>query len=105
MSFDEFTNFVLYAPPGSATFHYRNQGWTVGDHLSAFQLDVLNHLWWAKTADGHKGINRPPPTLRPTTVVQPQPEDEDSGFVMTVEDYVRMVAEAQEQEQAEQEEG
>lgn len=102
MSFDEFKNFVLYAPPGSAVFHYRNQGWTVGDHLSAFQLDVLNMLWWAKTKDGHDGINRPQRTPRPIVAVQQPPQDEeDSGFVMTVEDYLRMVAEAQ----AEQEEG
>lgn len=86
-------------------FHYRNQGWTVGDHLSAFQLDVLNMLWWAKTKDGQDNRNRPQPTPRPTAPVQQtEPDDEeDAGWVMTVEDYVRMVAEAQEQELADEE--
>lgn len=66
----------------------------VGDHLAAFQLDVLNRLYWAKTVDGQKNINRPEPTPRPgapTAAV----EAEASPFTVTIADYVRMVEEAQ----------
>lgn len=99
MSFDEFMSFVLYAPPGTSVFHLRNEGWTVGDHLAAFQLDVLNDLYWARTEDGPKGINRPERTPRPT-VPEPDkpPEEGEESFVTTVADYVRMVEEAQQRE-------
>lgn len=98
LTFDEFQSFVLYAPPGSSVFHHRNEGWVVGDHLAAFQLDVLKQLWWAKTVDGQKGINRPEPTPRPGVPEAAEPEDEQSAFTVTVEDYLRMVAEAEEKE-------
>lgn len=82
-------------------FHHRNQGWTVADHLAAFQLDALHDLYWAKTVDGQKGINRPERTPRPTTAEPEVAEDDGNEFRVTVGDYVRMVAEAQEREQQE----
>lgn len=97
LSFGEFKSFVLYAPPGTAVFHYRNQGWTLGDHLAAVQLDALNWLKWAKTVDGQRNRNQPEPTPRPG-MQQPKSEDETSPFTVTVEDYLRMVAEAEEAE-------
>jgi hypothetical protein len=98
LPFDVFKSFVLYAPPGTAVFHHRNQGWLVGDHLAAFQLDVLNRLWWAKTVDGQKDVNRPAPTPRPGTPETGAAEDDSSPFTVTVEDYLRMVAEAEDRE-------
>jgi hypothetical protein len=65
MPFDVFTSFVIYAPPGTAVYHQLHHGWTVGDHLAAFQLDVLNWLRWAKTEDGQHNKNPPEPTPRP----------------------------------------
>ena len=88
---------VLYAPPGTAVYHFRNQGWLVTDHLSALQLDVLRLLFWAKTEDGQKNTNRPEPTPRPG-MTQAQDDEEPSPFTMTVEDYLRLVAEAEEKE-------
>ena len=92
LSLDELTSFVLYAPPGTAVFHQVHQGWTIGDHIAASQLDRLNWLQWAKTEDGQKGMNRPEPVPRPG--MTESLESEDGSQAITVEDYLRMVAEA-----------
>lgn len=89
---------MLYAPPTTGIFHQLHKGWGIGDHLAALQLDVLNHLYWAKTENGQKNINRPTPTERPG-VPQITEADEASEFTVTVEDYLRYVAEAREREE------
>lgn len=99
LTFDEFTNFVIYAPPGTAVYHQLHQGWTVGDHLAAFQLDVLNWLRWAKTEDGQHNKNPPDPTPRPgVTTTAADDLNGMSEFTVSVQDYLRMVAEWEERQ-------
>ncbi len=38
--------YIEAAPPGTAIYYVRNQGWTPGDHLAAEQLDVQRRLYW-----------------------------------------------------------
>jgi len=52
MPLSGFVAFVLHAPPGTAVFHEQHEGWTISDHLSAQQIDLLSMLLWAKTVDG-----------------------------------------------------
>ncbi|WRS29606.1 DUF5361 domain-containing protein [Actinomycetaceae bacterium MB13-C1-2] len=52
----------------SATYRAIFPDWQwhlIGNQLSAFQADLLNLLWWAKTEDGQKDRNRPAPVSRP----------------------------------------
>lgn len=95
MTFDEFKSFVLCAPPGTAVYHHLHQGWLIGDHLAAYQLDVLNWLRWAKTEDGQKNRRRPEPVPRPGL---PTPAESASEFAVSVDEYERMVAEWEERQ-------
>jgi hypothetical protein len=45
---------------------YPNQaGWTIQNMLLAELVDVAHWLQWAKTKDGQRNRNRPPPVPRP----------------------------------------
>jgi hypothetical protein len=47
--------YVTAAPPGTAIYHKRNEGWTIGDHLAAEQLYEARKLGWRYTALHFKG--------------------------------------------------
>lgn len=42
--------YITCAPPGTALFHARTQGWSLGDKLSAEQLYETRKLLWRYTA-------------------------------------------------------
>jgi hypothetical protein len=47
--------YVTAAPPGTAIYHARFDGWTVGDHLGAELLSELRELLWRYTAVHFEG--------------------------------------------------
>ena len=46
----------MHAPPGTALYHERNEGWTVTDHLLTDALEILDWLAWTKTTDAQEKI-------------------------------------------------
>lgn len=85
MPLSGFVAFVLHAPPGTAVFHEQHEGWTISDHLSAQQIDLLSMLLWAKTVDGQENKNRPKRVPRPGDAVEDEPEKP-----MTIGEYMRL---------------
>lgn len=86
----EFVSFVAYAPPGTAMFYQRNQGWTTNDHLQAQAIDALNYLAWAKTTDAQ----RKNPQHRPEPIPRPgmkRAESKPSERLMTIAEYAAKV--------------
>lgn len=96
LPFDQFVSFVFHAPVGTAVFHERTQGWTVGDYLLTDILEMQDLLLWSKTKDARKNRNRPKRRPRPTaagkkTGGKPQADDknQNQNQVMTVAEYVK----------------
>jgi hypothetical protein len=85
---DQFLSFVVYAPPGTAVYFRRSEGWTVNDHLLAQAVDALNYLAWAKTTDAQRKTprNRPEPVPRPG-MKQPPAQSSSPQRSMTVAEY------------------
>lgn len=85
LPFEQFVEFVVYAPPGTATFHVVNGGWTHDTHKIADLIEVGNALLWTKTKAAHKG-QRPPDfsVQRPGGTAQ-QPQQQH----MTIGEYMR----------------
>jgi hypothetical protein len=87
---DQFVSFVAHAPPYTAIYHQRNEGWTVNDHLQAQAIDALNYLAWAKTVDAqrkhpqHRPEPIPRPGMKPTA---PAPTASSADRPMTVAEY------------------
>lgn len=72
-----FMSFVVHAPPGTAVFYERNQGWITSDFLLAQAVDALHTLAWMKTEDAQRKapLRRPAPVYRPgVTYAEPPPE-------------------------------
>ena len=64
--------YVTAAPPGTAIYHARHAGWTLGDHLAAEQLHALRVLDWRYTALHFKGgFDAPFPERIPRPGVTP----------------------------------
>lgn len=91
LPFDQFLAFVFHAPPGTAIYHERNQGWTVTDHLLTDLLEVQDWIAWTKTKAGHENRKRPKRRQRPQAGQQQQKQQQqtDEKEVMTVEEYVK----------------
>jgi len=87
MPFDQFVSFVCHAPPGTAVYRERNEGWTPTDYLLTDLLEVEDLLLWSKTKDAQKNRNRPKRRPRPGGKKQQQQASEKQ--VMTVEEYVK----------------
>ncbi|WNM74110.1 tail assembly chaperone [Mycobacterium Phage Nergal] len=91
LSFSDLATWVTYAPPNTAIFHARSEGWTRGDHFAALSWDELRWLTWSKTEDAMKPAElqefRPTPTPRPG-VEYAAPEPVDDGK-LTVADYLQ----------------
>lgn len=65
LSFDELGwrglwAYVTTAPPGTALYHARSGGWTVGDYLAAEKLDVFREILWRYIAIHFEGGTEAP---------------------------------------------
>ena len=82
--------YVTAAPPGTAIYHARNEGWSVGDHLAAEQLHALRTLDWRYTAIHFKrGADQPFPDRIPRPGVEaPQRYDGPTWETATFEEIV-----------------
>lgn len=69
-------------------YHRVNDGWTPDTHLAAFQLDVLNLLFWSKTEAAVNNKGRPEKTPRPGVVVEVA-ENSSDAMVMSIGDYMK----------------
>lgn len=87
LPFDQFVSFVMHAPPGTAVFNERHQGWTVTDYLLVDALELLDVLLCTKTKDPKKAINRLKPRWRPGQKTVKQLKQDTTA--MTVEEYVK----------------
>jgi hypothetical protein len=87
LPYDQFVQFVLHAPPGTALFHEYHNGWTVTDYLLTDLLEVQDVALCTKTKDPQKAIRRLKPRPRPGQ--QAKQQKADAKQVMTVEDYVK----------------
>lgn len=85
---DQFVQFVVYAPPGTAVFHVVNEGWTADTHQLTSLIEVAQVLLWSKTKDALEKHPRnfPEPLYRPGSKAQ-QVSNEPA---FTVEDYLRL---------------
>lgn len=68
--------YIEAAPPGTAIYYVRNEGWTVGDHLAAEQLDVQRRLYWRYGAVHFKDGDKLP---FPESISRPGVEPIDSA--------------------------
>lgn len=65
--------YITAAPPGTAIFYARHEGWTLGDHIAAEQLDVERKLYWRYGAVHFKdGDQLPFPESIPRPGVEPE---------------------------------
>jgi hypothetical protein len=80
----------MHAPPGTALYHERHEGWTVADHLLTDALEILDWVAWTKTVDAQQKRPRkkPKPRQRPGRKTDPKKAAEDNP--MTVADYVAL---------------
>lgn len=81
----------MHAPPGTAIYHERHEGWTVTDYLMTDALEILDWLAWTKTTDAQEKIAKKKPTsrLRPGTKHGAKKKMQDSADKpMTVAEYV-----------------
>ncbi len=86
LPFDQFTQMVVYAPPGSAVYYATHQGWTRDTYKLAGIEDGVNWLVWSKSTAAEDNPNSPPaPQWRPG---DPIPEQKQVG---TIRDYMRLV--------------
>lgn len=86
LSAEEFCAFVNYAPPPTAVFQAKHQGWGVGEYLLANVVDSLNDLFWAKTEAAHDD----PPHGRPDRIPRPGQQAEEPEQVMTIGQYMQL---------------
>lgn len=89
LQFHELFAFINYAPPGTATFHVLNEGWTADTHQLTNLLDVANWLLWSKTKDAQEKHPQHKPERSPRPGYQ-APLDEEAPH-MTVEDYMKIM--------------
>ena len=83
-------SYVTAAPPGTAIYHFRNEGWTVADHIAAEQLYELRKLGWRYTAihfERGKDQPFPEPIWRPGFEA-PAPYDGPTWETATFEELV-----------------
>jgi hypothetical protein len=78
----------MHAPPGTALYHERNEGWTVAEHLMTDLLEVQDWVAWTKTVDAQQKTPRkkPKPRQRPGRKAGAA-DPADKPF--TVADYVK----------------
>lgn len=82
--------YVTAAPPGTAIYHARNEGWSIADHIAAEQLYELRKLGWRYTAvhfKGGKDAPFPDPIPRPGVEVA-KPYDGPTWETATLEDLI-----------------
>lgn len=82
--------YITAAPPGTAIYHARHEGWTITDHIAAEQLYELRKLGWRYTAlHFERGKDEPFPERIPRPGVEP-PEKYDGPTweTATLEDIV-----------------
>ena len=82
--------YIVAAPPGTAIYHARNEGWTIADHIAAEQLYELRKLAWRYTAIHFKrGKDEPFPDRIPRPgVPAPEKYDGPTWETATIEDIV-----------------
>jgi hypothetical protein len=77
---------AFHAPPFTAIYAERGEGWVVTDHLLAQAVDALNRLVWFKTADGQSKNPRHTPERVPRPgMAKKDPKAGEKS--MTVEEY------------------
>jgi hypothetical protein len=82
--------YIVAAPPGTAIYHARNEGWTIADHIAAEELYELRKLAWRYTAiHFERGKNEPFPERIPRPgVPAPEKYDGPTWETATIEDIV-----------------
>jgi hypothetical protein len=81
--------YVTAAQPGTAIYHKRFEGWTLGDHLAAEQLNVQRRLYWRYGAVHFEGGAEQPfpdPIPRPGDDVEPVDTGPTWDNVTAIED-------------------
>lgn len=84
LPWDQFVSFVLYAPPGTATFHLVNGGWTADTHQLATLVEIQAWAAWTKTQAAHDG------ELPPDFSQERPGQAKRQAPVMTIGDYMRL---------------
>lgn len=82
--------YVTAAPPGTAIYHARNEGWSIGDHLAAESLHELRKLGWRYTAiHFQRGKDQPFPERIPRPGVEaPEPYAGPTWETVTFEELI-----------------
>lgn len=88
LPFDQFVQFIVYAPPGTAIFHVVNEGWTADTHQLTSLIDIGNVLLWSKSQDAREKQ----PQHRPQQIPRPGSNHVVQEHVpeMTVDQYLRL---------------
>lgn len=92
LSLGELVSFVLWAPPGTATYFARAEKFTPESHLLSMAVDELRVQTWLNTEDAQRDPAdqkyRPTPLPRPgVTYIDPDAQQDK----FTVEDYMARV--------------
>jgi hypothetical protein len=88
MPFHQLVEFVVFSPPGTATFYVINEGWDPNTHRLTDILDVSALAMWLGTTDAQEKFpkHRPERSPRPGGQSEmPAPEPH-----MSVEDYIAL---------------
>lgn len=85
LPFNQFVQFVVYSPPGTAVFHKLHEGFSTDTHRLADLVDIGMLLLWSKTEDGQDNRNRPHPVWRPG-----QTQQQSERPAMTVGEYMKL---------------
>ena len=83
--------YIIKAPPGTAIFHERSEGWQLGDKITAELLYDLRKLLWRYTAihfEGGKEAGFPEPISYPGAVMTEQAKVAKSWATVTVDEMV-----------------
>lgn len=84
-------SYITAAPPGTAIYHERFEGWTLGDHLAAEQLYEDRKLGWryaARNFEGGSKIPFPEPIPRPGVVDENDDPNAPTWETATVDDLI-----------------
>lgn len=84
LPFDQFIQFVIYAPPGTALFHAVNQGWDATTHKVTDAVEWLKLLACANTVDPESAVRQLQKDPRPGV-----PEQEQAP-VLTIGEYMKL---------------
>lgn len=87
LPFDQFVQFVVFAPPGTAVFHKLNQGWTTDTHKITDLIELTKMLVCANAEDPKSAYEKFDRDWRPG---DPIPGSVEQPEQMTIADYMKL---------------